>query len=195
MSRDLFPDRERSLEEQYARERDAELIQKLREKARLEEISAALAAQLAVSDPALLQRVRDLGVTADTAPAFLLAPLVQVAWAEGAVAPRERETVLRLAEQRGVAAGSPAHAQLAAWLDRRPADALFDAAAEVVHAGFAVLPPAEREERVRAYVSAMRTVAESAGGLGKLLGLATGVSPDEATVVQQVARTLRGTQG
>lgn len=194
MSRDLFPDRERSLEEQYARERDAELIQKLREKARLEEISAELAAKLAVDDPALLQRVRDLGVTLETAPAFLLAPLVQVAWAEGTVAPAERETVLRLAEQRGVAAGSPAHAQLAAWLERRPADALFDAAADVVHAGFAVLPPAEREERVRLYVGAMRTVAESAGGLGKLLGLSTGVSPDEATVVQQVARRLRGPQ-
>ena len=89
--------RERAQEEGYFRAQDAKLIEKLREDARLEEIVLALAEQLQVNNPELLRRVIALGVTLDTGPAFLLTPLVQVAWAEGKVTDRERETVLRLA--------------------------------------------------------------------------------------------------
>ena len=67
-----------------------------------------------MDNPELLRRVMELGVTLDTAPAFLLAPLVQVAWAEGEVTEREHKTVLRLAGARGVEESSPAHAQLLA---------------------------------------------------------------------------------
>ena len=50
-----------------------------------------LAVKLQIDDPALLRRIMALGVTLDTGAAFLLAPLVQVAWAEGGVTDRERE--------------------------------------------------------------------------------------------------------
>ena len=78
-------------------------------------------------------------MTLDTAPAFLLAPLVQVAWAEGEVTEQEHKTVLRLAGTRGVEENSPAHTQLRAWLRERPADALFDTATEAIKVGLAVL--------------------------------------------------------
>ena len=54
-----------------------------------------------MDNPDLLLRVKELGVTVDSAPAFFLAPLVQVAWAEGSVTEQERDTVLRLARARG----------------------------------------------------------------------------------------------
>jgi F-type H+-transporting ATPase subunit b len=44
--------------------------------------------QAAVDNPDLLQRVRDVGVTLETAAALFVAPLVQVAWADGSVASR-----------------------------------------------------------------------------------------------------------
>jgi hypothetical protein len=147
MDKDSFKDRESAQEEGYFRAQDAKLIEKLREDARLEEIVLALAEQLQVDNPELLRRVIALGVTLDTGPAFLLAPLVQVAWAEGKVTDRERETVLRLAAARGVAAGSPAHTQLLKWLQERPSDDLFDTAMEVIRGGLALLPPGEREAR------------------------------------------------
>jgi hypothetical protein len=198
MAKDIFKDRERSEEERYIRDHDAKLIEKLREKARLEEIVKALAESLQVGDPELLDRARALGITLETGPAFLLAPLVQVAWAEGKVTDREREAVLRLAAARGVEAGSAAHAQLVEWLRNRPSDALFDTALETIRAGLSRLPPAEREERAAQIVAACREISEaSGGGLPRALGLATGTSGEETSVLERITAALRspGTTG
>ena len=83
MSEEIFRGRERAFEAEWANWHDAELIEKLRQKDRLEAITEALARKLQAADPALLQRAIGMGVTLDTGPAFLLAPLVQVAWADG----------------------------------------------------------------------------------------------------------------
>ena len=192
MSEDIFRDRGRGSENQWARKRDDELTEKLRERSRLEEIAKALAKKLEVDDPELLRRVMDLGVTSDTGPAFLLAPLVQTAWAEGEVTDPERETLLRIAGARGIDATSPAHAQLLAWLRERPADEFFDTALKVIKAGLAVLSIDERQERVRSIAGACQQVAEaSGGGLGRLLGLARGVSTEEESLLDTITATLR----
>ena len=192
MEKDIFKERERGLEAAYFRDQDARLIEKLRESARLEEIAVALAEKLQVDNPELLHRVMELGVTLDTAPAFLLAPLVQVAWAEGEVTEREHKTVLRLAGARGVEESSPAHAQLLEWLQERPPDALFDTATEVIKVGLSVLPPGEREERIKRIVQACHEVAEASGGLARVLGLGSGVSGEEESLLDTITTTLRG---
>jgi hypothetical protein len=192
MDKDIFKDRERSLEEEYFRKHEAKLVQKLRERGKLEDIAAALAAMLQVDDPGLLHRIAALGVTLDTGAAFMLAPLVQVAWAEGTVTDRERETVLRLAVERGVEKTSPAYDQLVEWLRARPADELFDTAVEAIKVGLSVLSPEERADRVKRIVEACREVAAaSGGGLSRLLGLGTGVSSEEETVLDAIAANLR----
>lgn len=191
MDKDIFKERERSLEEEYFRTHDAKLIEKLRERGKVEEIAEALAVKLQIDDPALLTRIMALGVTLDTGPAFLLAPLVQVAWAEGDVTDREREKVLRIATERGIEPSSPAHAQLQAWLRKRPADAIFATAVEAIKTGLSVLTPAERADRIKRIVDACREVASASGGLGRLLGLGTGVSSEEESILDAMAATLR----
>src|SRR5215471_9256653 len=141
MEKDIFKERGRGEEEAYFRQQDAKLIERLHQEAKLEEIARALAEKLHVDNPDLLRRVMDLGVTVDAAPAFFLAPLVQVAWAEGTVSEPERDTVLRLARARGVEVNSPAYAQLREWLRERPVDVIFDTAVEVIKYGVVVLPP------------------------------------------------------
>ena len=192
MDKDIFKERERSLEEEYFRTHDAKLIEKLRERGKVEEIAEALAVKLQIDDPALLRRIMALGVTVDTGPAFLLAPLVQVAWAEGEVTDREREKVLRIATERGIDPSSPAYAQFQGWLRKRPADAIFDTAVEAIKTGLSVLTPAERADRIKWIVDACREVASASGGLGRLLGLGTGVSSEEESILDAMAATLRG---
>jgi len=192
MADDKLKDRERAEEEVWANRKNAELLEKLRKKDKLEAIGTVLAKKLQTDDPALLQRVVDLGVTLDTGPAFLLAPLVQVAWAGGEVTEQERETVLKLAAQRGLETGTPAHAQLVEWLRTRPTDALFDAAIDVIKAGFSVLPPTERQERVDMLAKACRQVAEASGDVWKRLGLSSGVSSEEFAFLDQIRSRLRG---
>jgi hypothetical protein len=191
MSKDIFKERGQSFEDEYFRKHDAKLIRKLRERARLEEVAEAVAVKLQVDNPELLERIMALGVTLDTAPAFLLAPLVQVAWAGGAVTDREREAVLRVATARGVEKGSPAYAQLGHWLRERPEDALFDTAIEAIKTGLSVLTPAEQAERTKRTVDACRQVAEASGGLGRVLGLSSGVSGEEEALLDAISSTLR----
>jgi hypothetical protein len=190
--KDIFKDREHGEEAVYFRKHDEKLLQKIREQAALEEVAQALAEKLRVDDRDLLNRVLDLGLTQDTGAAILLAPLVQVAWAEGSVSRREREVVFETAASRGIAAGSAAHAQLEAWLARRPSDALFETALAVMKAGLAVLPDGEREERVRQIVDACKRVAEATGGgLARLLGMNTGIVGQEAAALDAIGAKLR----
>jgi hypothetical protein len=187
----IFGDREKAMEEAYFRQEEAKLLEKLRHKADLDDIAMALGEKLQIDDPALLQEARNLGITLDTAPALFLAPLVQVAWAEGQVSKAEHSVVLRLAKRRGVEPGSAAYTQLEEWLRVRPSDALFDCAVRVLKFAYAVLPPSEREERIKDVVQACHEVAEASGGLGRLLGLGDGVSGIEASTLDVITRTLR----
>ncbi|HEY3348176.1 MAG TPA: hypothetical protein VGM13_00170 [Thermoanaerobaculia bacterium] len=193
MTLDLLKERERGIEAQWARKHDEELIQKLRERAKVREISDVLAKKLRVDDPALRQRLLDLGVTRETGPALFFAPLIQIAWADGKVSDRERDTILDMAAIRGVVPGGPAHAQILEWLRKAPAKELFDAAVDVLRVGISVLPGEEREQRVMTYAESFRRVAEASGGkIGYLLGLRGSVSASEKALIETITATLRG---
>jgi hypothetical protein len=77
-----------------------------------------------------------------------LAPLVEVAWVDGDVSDAERDTILRIAKQRGVAPGSADYRQLLDWLTHRPSDEVFLTAIEAIRIGLSVLPPEESEQRI-----------------------------------------------
>jgi hypothetical protein len=192
MDNEIFKDRERANEAAYFRQQDAKLLDSLRARAPLDEIASAIGEKLQVDNPELLERVRQLGLKPETAPALLLAPLVQVAWAEGKITRDEQDAVLRLAQARGVEADSPPYGQILEWLAVRPSDATFDTAVEILKYGFAVLPEAEREDRIKRMVEACHEVASaSGGGLARLLGLGSSVSEVEASMLDDITTTLR----
>jgi len=190
----IFGDREKAMEDAYFRQEDAKLVKKLRQMANLDEIALALGEQLQVDNPDLLMRVRDAGVSLDTAPALFLAPLVQVAWAGGKVGKAEHRCVLSIARNRGIDPVSPAYAQLEAWLKERPSDALFDTAVDVLKHGFSVLPPDERDQRIKHLLDACQEVAEASGSsLGWILGIVdlNTVSQSEAATLDLISSKLR----
>ncbi len=77
--------------------------------------------------------------------------------------------------------------------DRRPKDDLFDAAIEAIKAGFNVLPPVEREERVALLAKACHEMAKaSGGGLWRVLGLSSRVSGKEDAFLDHIQSRLRG---
>jgi hypothetical protein len=192
MENEIFRDRERANEAHYFRHEEAKLLESLRAKAPLDEIAKALGEKLRVDNPELLQHVKDLGLTPENAHALFVAPLIQVAWAEGKITPAELDTVLKLVVARGVAPNTPAYDLLVEWLQERPSDAVFDTAVELIKYGFDVLPPAEREDRIKKIVEACHEVAAaSGGGLAAMLGLGSSVSNIEASLLDDIRRTLR----
>jgi uncharacterized tellurite resistance protein B-like protein len=189
MAKDMFRERERAEEEVYFHREDAELTAKLRQNSRLSEIAHALAEKLHADEPALLERIKSLGVTLDTGAAFILAPLVEVAWADGDVSHAERAAILHIANLRGVEPGSADHRQLLDWLAHRPSDEILRTALEAIRIGISVLPPDESEQRIAAMIKACEDVAKAAGGLSRLLQL-EGISHEERAVIAAIRRHL-----
>ena len=184
--------RGRALEEEHIRKHEAKLLEQLRQRAQLDKLAEALAVELQVEHPELLKRIMDFGITLETGATFLLAPLIQIAWAEGKVTEPEREAVLQIAGECGIKHGSPAHAKAVEWLRDRPSDALFDTSIEALKAGLSVLTPEERAERVKRIVDYCRRVASaSGGGLARVLGLSSGVSQDEESLIDAIGKNLR----
>lgn len=192
MPKDIFRDRERGEEDAYFRQQDAKLIAKLRQKARFSEIAHALAEKLHADEPELLERIQKLGVTLDTGSAFILAPLVEVAWIDGYVSDAERDTILHIAKQRGVEPGSADYRQLLDWLAHRPSDEVFRTALEAIRIGLSVLPPDESERRIATMIKACEDVAQATGGIAQLFHL-DGVSYSESAVIAEIRRHLEST--
>ena len=189
MTKDMFRDRARGEEEAYFRRQDARLIEKLRQKAQFSEIAHALAEKLHADEPSLLKRIQKLGVTLDTGSAFILAPLVEVAWIDGEVSHAERDTILQIAKQHGVEPGSADYHQLLDWLAHRPSDEVFRTALEAIRIGLSILPPDESEQRIATMIKACEDVAQAAGGIAGWLQLED-VSYVEGSVIAEIRRHL-----
>ena len=144
----------------------------------------ALAAASPLKDAAALAQLHAVGVRAESAGALALAPLVAVAWADGAIAVREREAIREAALAEGL---SPAaRALLEVWLEAPPDPRLLaawesDLAASVAGA------PAERHHELRERLRARAlAVARAAGGF---LGIGR-VSNGESLVLARIERAF-----
>ena len=189
MTKDIFRERERGEEDAYFHQQDARLIAKLRQKAQFSEIAHALAEKLHADEPALFERIRKLGVTLNTGSAFILAPLVEVAWVDGDVSHAERDTILHIAQQRGVEPGSADHNQLLDWLAHRPSNEVFHTALEAIRIGLSVLPPEESEQRIATMIKACADVAQAADWIDQLFQLDR-VSYLESAVIAAIRNHL-----
>lgn len=175
-------DRRRALEEEYFRADNERKVAALRERARAEHDREALAAMAGTSDPAVLDELMSLHVEPSTFAAFALAPLVEVAWANGALEPGERRTILGDVDAARLPEGTAAREALDGWLDERPDASLMDAWVDYTRAVARLLAPDVLESVRDETVARVRTVAEAAGGL---LGVHR-VSEEEAAVLERV---------
>ena len=111
----------RALEDDYFREKDRELVDRLRRAGGL-------------TDAGLLQELHDLGFTPETVSLLPLVPAVQTAWAEGGASRATRDLMLKIARTRGIASGSAADEHLSDWLTHRPDEAVFTRANRLIGA-------------------------------------------------------------
>jgi tellurite resistance protein len=188
--RDAFADRGRGLEEEYFRKREAELVEKLRQRHAADATRQQLSEQAGVADTEILQDLQELGYTPETVSLLYLVPLVEVAWAEGGVSDRERELIVEAARARGIEAGSTADALLTEWFTTEPSEQVFERNLRVIRAILAARPEAEREASRSDLLSTATAVAEASGGV---LGFRA-VSPEERALLARISRELESKQ-
>lgn len=190
MERETYGDR-RSLEEEYFRKEERELIEKMRRRAEAEAERRRLGERAGVADEEILRDLQALGYTPETVMLLHLVPLVQMAWAEGSVSDRERALIVEAARSRSIEAGSPADRQLAGWLAQRPSAELFEKTLRAIGAILEARPEAEREASRRDLLSYCTAIASASGGV---LGFRA-VTEEERQVLARISRELESRRG
>jgi hypothetical protein len=177
---EILRDRGRSLEDEFFRREDKRLIEQLTALRAAEATREALSKASGITAPAVLDKLIELGIRAETVAALSIVPLVEVAWADGAIDAKERRAVLQRA---GVSENSTAGALLATWLERRPDPKLLIAWTHLVQALSEQVGPAEAARIKAGLLERARAVAAAAGGL---LGVGPKISSAEASILAKL---------
>src|SRR5207253_7165559 len=131
-SSDPFKQREIALEEAFFKERDRQLMEKMRAELAAMEEKQKLAHVTGIVEDHVLVSLVQAGVRAETLAAVMLIPLVEVAWCDGSVASEERDAVLNAAVGQGIHPDSASYGLLKHWLDERPEERIIAAWKEYV---------------------------------------------------------------
>jgi len=175
-------------EEGYFHRMDAERMDELRKQAARDEEHRRMAAASHIEDPKLLEALEELGYTHTTLNLLFLVPVVELAWIDGSVSAIEHDLILAEAKGRGVEEGSPAFAQLQAWLEQRPPDAFFEGTWRVIEAVLASLTEDEQETRKK---SLLQSSAEFAAGSGQHLVWANWVCASKRKLLRATEERLK----
>ncbi|HVR29889.1 MAG TPA: hypothetical protein VMS86_10200 [Thermoanaerobaculia bacterium] len=134
MSDRILEQRRKGLEESFFAKHNRELLEKLRQKTDAAGRREQLITVSGIHNEALLDELVALGLDAESLAALGLIPLLQVAWADGKVQPREHDALLEAARKAGVEPGSTGYEMLLSWIDREPDPKLFQAWKDYVRA-------------------------------------------------------------
>lgn len=177
MSSNILDERRQSLEDQFFHKQSQENLETLRKQLAQQTSKEELRKASGMTDDAVLDKLVELGIGADTVMALSLVPLIFVAWADGKIQDEEREAILQGAQKKGIAKDTPAFALLAQWLSQQPAESLFGTWESYIKALSGKLSAQETAQLQAQVTRFARFVAESAGGflgLGKISGAEEG---------------------
>lgn len=139
-----------------------------------------------MDDVELRQKLAWMGIDEHTVGVVALLPLVQVAWADGAVQAEERNMILRIADERFDLDPEARHL-LESWLTHRPTGAYLDAGRELmVELAQRTFGPRLPPQTLGDAVDQAHGVAKAAGGLFGIGSVAT----SEKAALRQIAELL-----
>jgi hypothetical protein len=117
------------LHDAFFQDRDQELLDFLQsedetaeeqERSRLQSIAGT-------RDPEVLEALEQLGITPASITAFMLLPLVRLAWADARIQNGEIDSIMKAATEDGITYGTPAYWLLNRWLNEKPTEKMLDA--------------------------------------------------------------------
>ena len=120
---------------------------------------------------------------------LFLVPLVQVAWAHGAISPRERQLIFEAARIEGIDARDALNDRLADWLINQPSRKFFDDCLQLINEKLLQMTVKEREERKAEILAFGTRVAASAGGKS-LMDIEHHISPEEHETLGEISAVM-----
>jgi len=167
--------------------REKHLVEAFRERLGQLERRQQLANVSGIRDEAVLERLLEFGITAESLAALGLVPLVWVAWADGEVAAKEREGIMAMAQAAGIAPQDSRYPLLEHWLKRRPAAEMVSAWQDYVRQLREKMSAEDVATLRREILDRAGEVARASGGL---LGFGNRVSAAEQTALAQLEQAF-----
>ncbi len=180
-------DRRRALEESFFKNQNARLLAAMRAKTARAEKRAALRETSGLTNPDLLDLLLELEIDSETLAALTLIPLVEVAWADHAIADEERDAILDAADSVGITPETETYALLSNWLKTAPPARLLEAWEAYVAALTETLTPDAVQTLKEDVLGRVRQVASAAGGF---LGLGRKISASEQMVLDRLEKAF-----
>jgi predicted metalloendopeptidase len=185
---DAFSERRKNLEDAFFKDRDQQLMDKMRRELESFEESKKLAHVSGITEERVLKMLVQAGVRAETLTAVSLIPLVEVAWCDGSVSIEERDAVLNAAAKAGIQSDTAPYELLREWLKNKPDPHIIEAWRDYVSEMARLMPAENLAEMKRNMIDRCTRVAEAAGGF---LGLST-ISKHERAKIDELATAWVG---
>lgn len=152
------------LENAFFRQRDEQLLQRLRDELSAMEARQKLAHVSGIVEEQVLTSLVEVGVRAETLAAVSFIPMIEVAWCDGSVSPEERKVVLNAASAHGISEDSAAIEALKHWLNQRPDSRVVEAWRAYVREMNRIMPRESLAAMKTRMLDRCRRVAAAAGG-------------------------------
>ena len=179
--------RRRHLEEKYFREKERELVEKLKQKTAREAARKALSDAVGVSDEGILQTLEEMGYDREVVVVLHLFPLVAVAWADGEISEKERAKIVEAARAWGVHDGTAADKRLTEWLTQQPDAVTTERLLRIIRDILQFRGAAKQEDYRSNITRLTAAVAEASGGI---LGFGPKTSTAERAVIERISGEL-----
>lgn len=185
---DAFEKRRIGFEEAFFKDRDQQLMEKMRSELAAMEDKKQLAHVTGIVEDRVLANLVQAGVNAETLAAVTLAPMVEVAWCDGNVSVEERDAVLNAAAGQGIKPDTAPYLLLKSWLDQKPDPHIIVAWKDYVGELSRLMPGDSLATMKKHMLDRVTKVAAAAGGF---LGLAT-ISKQEQAKIDELAKAWGG---
>jgi hypothetical protein len=180
---DALNDRRKELEETFFAKQNQQLVDKMKAEKQKAVDKAGIRELTGIDNDPVLERLVALQLNRETIAALALFPLIEVAWADGAVDKKEVAAVLDAAHSAGVLKGSSAHTLIEGWLQLKPPAALHVAWFNYVRALLGGMVDADKAMLKNELLGRARAVAEASGGI---LGMGSKVSKAEHEMLKKL---------
>ena len=175
-----------ALENSFFAKENARLLEKLKKKDAEAAKRQAFKEIANIDSVELVDALIELEITPGAMAALSVVPLVAVAWADGEIQAKERQAILKAAEEGGIEIGSENHELLENWLSHKPGPdllATWKHYAQELEARLDTVVGNELKERL---MTRTTKIAKAAGGF---LGLGA-ISKAEQAVLDELEHAL-----
>jgi hypothetical protein len=153
------------LEDAFFSSQDQKLIDDLRAMRKMKETKDSLARISGIKNDAVLDKLVSLDVRPETLASLCVVPLVEVAWADGVIDPKEAKAILSTAEKIGFKQGDIDHNLLRQWMTHKPSPDMLTAWTHYIEGLCEQLTPQEKSGLQSEIMGHARAIAEASGGL------------------------------